>query len=48
MFYRSTGLKPARDSENQEKYPHLDHLSIALRDLGLTRRSATASILRLA
>ena len=36
MFYQSTGLEPARDSENQEKYPHLDHLSIALRDLGLT------------
>jgi len=36
MFYENTGLKPARDSENREKYPHLDHLSIALRDLGTT------------
>lgn len=33
MFYESTGLKPARNSENQQKYPHLDHLSIALRDM---------------
>lgn len=33
MFYEATGLKPARNSENEEKYPHLDHLSIALRDL---------------
>ncbi|MBW9115768.1 EAL domain-containing protein [Rhizobium cauense] len=33
MFYQNTGLKPARNSENQEKYPHLDHLSIAVRDL---------------
>ncbi|MET3853697.1 diguanylate cyclase (GGDEF)-like protein [Rhizobium sp. OAE497] len=34
MFYENTGLKPARNSENQERYPHLDHLSIAVRDLG--------------
>ncbi|CCM74672.1 bifunctional diguanylate cyclase/phosphodiesterase [Rhizobium mesoamericanum] len=33
MFYQNTGLQPARNSENQEKYPHLDHLSIAVRDL---------------
>ncbi|OCJ17891.1 diguanylate cyclase [Rhizobium sp. AC44/96] len=35
MFYENTGLRPARNSENQEKYPHLDHLSLAVRDLGL-------------
>lgn len=35
MFYQNTGLKPAHNSENQEKYPHLDHLSIAVRDLAL-------------
>jgi diguanylate cyclase (GGDEF)-like protein len=34
MFYEATGLKPARNSENQERYPHLDHLSIALSDIG--------------
>ncbi len=34
MFYENTGLKPARNSENQERYPHLGHLSIAVRDLG--------------
>jgi diguanylate cyclase (GGDEF)-like protein len=41
MFYENTGLKPARDSENQEKYPHLDHLSITLRDLGSTGGAAS-------
>jgi diguanylate cyclase (GGDEF)-like protein len=41
MFYESTGLKPARDSENQEKYPHLDHLSITLRDLGTSGAAAS-------
>ncbi|OWV85078.1 EAL domain-containing protein [Rhizobium sp. R693] len=35
MFYQNTGLQPARNSENQEKYPHLDHLSIAVRDLSM-------------
>ncbi|MDP9808469.1 diguanylate cyclase (GGDEF)-like protein [Rhizobium tibeticum] len=40
MFYQNTGLQPARNSENQEKYPHLDHLSIAVRDLA-TANSAT-------
>ncbi|MGO8656255.1 hypothetical protein ACC771_11395, partial [Rhizobium ruizarguesonis] len=33
MFYQATGLMPARDRENQERYPHLDHLSIAIRDI---------------
>jgi diguanylate cyclase (GGDEF)-like protein/PAS domain S-box-containing protein len=32
-FYEATGLRPARNSENEERYPHLDHLSFALRDL---------------
>lgn len=40
MFYENTGLKPARNSENQEKYPHLDHLSIAVRDIGTTDRAS--------
>ncbi|MCS0458262.1 MULTISPECIES: bifunctional diguanylate cyclase/phosphodiesterase [Rhizobium] len=35
MFYQNTGLQPARNSENQEKYPHLDHLSISVRDLAM-------------
>ncbi|MGO6994004.1 hypothetical protein ACCT11_36230, partial [Rhizobium johnstonii] len=35
MFYQATGLMPARDRENQERYPHLGHLSIAIRDIGL-------------
>jgi sensor domain CHASE-containing protein len=26
MFYRNTGLKPTHNAENEEKYPHLDHL----------------------
>ncbi|MBX4952294.1 EAL domain-containing protein [Rhizobium binae] len=34
MFYEATGLMPARDRENQERYPNLDHLSIAVRDIG--------------
>ncbi|TAU66957.1 bifunctional diguanylate cyclase/phosphodiesterase [Rhizobium ruizarguesonis] len=34
MFYQATGLMPARDRENRERYPHLDHLSIAIRDIG--------------
>jgi diguanylate cyclase (GGDEF)-like protein len=34
MFYEHTGLIPTRDSENQEHYPNLDHLSVAVRDLG--------------
>jgi diguanylate cyclase (GGDEF)-like protein len=33
MFYRNTGLKPTHNAENEEKYPHLDHLQIAVRDL---------------
>ncbi|WP_312862089.1 EAL domain-containing protein [Rhizobium sp. P32RR-XVIII] len=33
MFYENTGLMPARNTENERRYPHLDHLSIALRDL---------------
>lgn len=41
MFYRNTGLKPARNAENEEKYPHLDHLQIAVRDL-VTADGATA------
>ncbi|EPE99431.1 bifunctional diguanylate cyclase/phosphodiesterase [Rhizobium grahamii] len=41
LFYQNTGLKPARNSENQEKYPHLDHLSIAVRDLGLADGATT-------
>jgi len=43
MFYEATGLMPARDRENQERYPHLDHLSIAIRDIGLPAASATAA-----
>ena len=31
QFYRSTGLKAARSDENEEKYPQLDHLAIAVR-----------------
>ncbi|PDS27783.1 bifunctional diguanylate cyclase/phosphodiesterase [Rhizobium phaseoli] len=34
MFYEATGLRPARDRENQERFPNLDHLSIAVRDIG--------------
>ncbi|TCR93467.1 EAL domain-containing protein [Rhizobium sp. BK376] len=34
MFYEDTGLIPSRSSENQERYPNLDHLSLAVRDLG--------------
>ncbi|MFF0920079.1 bifunctional diguanylate cyclase/phosphodiesterase [Rhizobium leguminosarum] len=34
MFYQATGLMPARDRENRERYPHLGHLSIAIRDIG--------------
>ena len=34
MFYEATGLMPARDRENQERFPNLDHLSIAVRDIG--------------
>ncbi|APO66672.1 GGDEF/EAL domain-containing protein [Rhizobium gallicum] len=41
MFYENTGLKPARNSENQERYPHLDHLSIAVRDLGTVAEQRT-------
>ena len=33
LFYQATGLMPAHNSENQERYPHLDHLSIAIRDI---------------
>jgi diguanylate cyclase (GGDEF)-like protein len=33
MFYEATGLKPAHDRENRERYSHLDHLSIAIRDM---------------
>ncbi|WP_183745207.1 EAL domain-containing protein [Rhizobium sp. BK196] len=40
MFYEATGLKPARNSENQERYPHLDHLSIAVRDIGIPDETA--------
>jgi diguanylate cyclase (GGDEF)-like protein/PAS domain S-box-containing protein len=32
QLYESTGLKPTLNSENEEKYPHFDHLSIAVRD----------------
>ena len=35
QFYESTGLKATLNSENEEKYPHLDHLSIAMRDASL-------------
>jgi diguanylate cyclase (GGDEF)-like protein len=41
MFYESTGLMPARNSENEEKYPHLEHLSIAVRDLALPEAALT-------
>ncbi|WP_454848427.1 EAL domain-containing protein [Rhizobium binxianense] len=41
MFYENTGLKPARNSENQERFPHLDHLAIAVRDIG-SRDAAAA------
>ncbi|OWV64722.1 diguanylate cyclase [Rhizobium sp. R339] len=40
MFYEAAGLLPARDRENQERYPHLDHLSIAIRDLGMAGATA--------
>ncbi|EJZ20486.1 EAL domain-containing protein [Rhizobium sp. Pop5] len=33
MFYEATGLKAALNRENQERYAHLDHLSIAIRDI---------------
>ncbi|MDR9776247.1 EAL domain-containing protein [Rhizobium hidalgonense] len=42
MFYEATGLMPARDRENRERYPHLDHLSIAIRDIGSPARAAMA------
>ncbi|KRB49945.1 diguanylate cyclase [Rhizobium sp. Root708] len=41
MFYQNTGLLAARNSENQEKYPHLDHLAIAVRDLSVADRAST-------
>ncbi|MBX5197479.1 EAL domain-containing protein [Rhizobium sp. NZLR10] len=43
MFYEATGLMPARDRENRERYPHLDHLSIAIRDIGSPARAVTAA-----
>ncbi|MBB4295179.1 MULTISPECIES: EAL domain-containing protein [Rhizobium] len=43
MFYEATGLMPARDRENRERYPHLDHLSIAIRDIGSPARAATTA-----
>ena len=30
QFYRVTGLLPAQGSENQQRYPHLQHLKLAL------------------
>ncbi len=33
LFYQSTGLKAVHNNENEEKYPHLDHLSIAVRNV---------------
>ncbi|MBX4959377.1 bifunctional diguanylate cyclase/phosphodiesterase [Rhizobium lentis] len=43
MFYEATGLTPSRDSENQERYPNLDHLSIAVRDIGPTAGKTDAA-----
>ncbi|MBX4875287.1 EAL domain-containing protein [Rhizobium bangladeshense] len=43
IFYEATGLMPARDRENQERYPNLDHLSIAVRDIGPTAGKAGPS-----
>ncbi|OWV92351.1 diguanylate cyclase [Rhizobium sp. R635] len=40
MFYEAAGLMPARDRENQERYPHLDHLSVAIRDIGAAGTAA--------
>jgi sensor domain CHASE-containing protein len=43
MFYEATGLMPARDRENRERFPHLNHLSIAIRDIGSPARAAMAA-----
>ncbi|CAN7596381.1 EAL domain-containing protein [Rhizobium sp. LjRoot30] len=40
-FYEATGLSPVRNSENQERYPHLDRLSLAVRDLSLPAANNT-------
>jgi diguanylate cyclase (GGDEF)-like protein/PAS domain S-box-containing protein len=39
-FYEQTGLRAARNSQNVEKYPHLDHLSLAVRDLSSSAGNA--------
>ncbi|WP_092752072.1 bifunctional diguanylate cyclase/phosphodiesterase [Rhizobium aethiopicum] len=43
IFYEATGLMPARDRENQERYPNLDHLWITVRDIGATAGRAGPS-----